>query len=260
MAKPSSMSSLNMPEYRARPGEWQEYRHESGETLDFRFIRSARRTIALYVHRDGSVLVRAPLRAPYAEIFLFLRERWDWMQRQRSRFSQEPIPRQQLFREGESILHLGEELVLRLGAASRARVVRKGGELHVAAPEESLDDRSGLAALVEAWQRREARHLFPERLGSCHEAMRALSLPFPQLKIRKMRSRWGSCSRSAVITLNLELVRMPLQCIDYVITHELCHLVEFNHSQRFYSLQESFLPDWRERRNMLEDLARRSPR
>lgn len=71
-----------------------------------------------------------------------------------------------------------------------------------------------------------------------------LNLPLPQLRVRKMRSRWGSCSRAAVVTLNLELIRMPLECIvDYVITHELCHLAEFNHSPRFYELQARFVPD-----------------
>ena len=86
--------------------------------------------------------------------------------------------------------------------------------------------------------------------------MHDLGLPAPQLRVRKMRSRWGSCSRSAVITLNLELIRMPLPCIDYVITHELCHLVEFNHGPRFYALQARFIPDWKERKRLLETLAR----
>jgi len=86
--------------------------------------------------------------------------------------------------------------------------------------------------------------------------MAALRLPFPELKIRKMRTRWGSCTRRGVITLNLELVRMPPACIDYVISHELCHLVEFNHSARFYQLQERFVPDWQVRKRELDELAR----
>lgn len=248
---------MNMPDYRARPGEWQEYRHPTGEMLDFRFIRSARRTIALYVHRDGSVLVRAPLRAPFAEVFLFMRERWDWLQSTRRRFSQEPAPKALVYRDGESILHLGREVVLRVRPAMRSSALLKEEELQLGVPEHFIEDRTAMAGVVELWQRREARRLFPLRLAQCHEAMRELALPFPQLKIRKMRSRWGSCSRSAIVTLNLELIRMPMHCIDYVITHELCHLVEFNHSPHFYELQSRFIPDWKERRKELEDIARR---
>jgi predicted metal-dependent hydrolase len=247
-----------MPELRARPGEWQEYCHDSGETLAFRFIRSARRTIAIYVHRDGSVLVRAPLRTPFTEVFLFLRERWEWLQRQRLRFAQEPQPRKVVYEDGESIMHLGEPVILRLGTAARPRALLIGSELHLALPEGQSADQLAKEAAVELWQRREARQLFPLRLAYCHAAMQELALPYPQLKLRKMRSRWGSCSRNAVITLNLELIRMPLDCIDYVITHELCHLVEFNHSPRFYALQAGFIPDWKERRRRLEELARLS--
>lgn len=246
---------MNMPETRARPGEWQEFRHESGEVLAFRFLRSARRTIAIYVNRDGSVLVRAPTRAPFAEICLFLRERWEWLQHHRSRFLREP-PRTQRFEDGEPILHLGEELILRVEAASRTRALRRGQELHLGVPARAPEDSSAVLAAVEGWQRREALQLFPERLAHCHATLQELRLPVPQLRVRKMRSRWGSCSRNAVITLNLELIRMPLDCIDYVITHELCHLVEFNHSPRFYELQSRFVPDWRERKRRLEALGR----
>lgn len=213
--------------------------------------------MALYVHRDGSVLVRAPLRMPFAEVFLFMRERWDWLQCQLRRFSEEPVPRPLVYRHGESILHLGEEVTLNVREALRSRALLIDRELHLAVPGEAVADATALATVVEAWQRRQATQVFPLRLAHCFERMSELRLPFPQLKIRKMRSRWGSCSRSAIITLNLELIRMPLACIDYVVTHELCHLMEFNHSARFYELQSRFMPDWKERKRGLEELARR---
>lgn len=248
---------MNMRELRARPGEWQEFRHDSGELLGFRFLRSARRTIAIYVNRDGSVLVRAPQRASFGEVCVFLAERWEWLQHHRGRFLREPAPPTLLFRDGAPILHLGEELVLRVQEGTRTRSLRRGDELHLTVPPRGGDDNSAIVAAVDAWQRREALQLFPERLAHCHGRMQDLRLPVPQLRVRKMRSRWGSCSRAAVITLNLELIRSPLACIDYVITHELCHLVEFNHSPRFYELQGRFIPDWRERKLQLEQLGRR---
>lgn len=243
-----------MPE---RPqDEWKEYRHDSGETLLFRFVRSARKTLTLYVHRDGSVLVRAPLRMSLAHVFVFLRERWDWLELQRSRFLEEPSPAPVQYNDGGEFLHLGQMLTLRVQHATHNQAHRVGDELLVAITPERLAEPDGLTGLVELWQRREARRVFPLRLAFCHEAMRALRLPFPELKIRKMRTRWGSCTRSGVITLNLELVRMPTACIDYVITHELCHLVEFNHSERFYALQSRFVPDWQARKRELDELAR----
>ncbi|MDP2228597.1 MAG: SprT family zinc-dependent metalloprotease [Moraxellaceae bacterium] len=244
-----------MPE--SRQGEWKEYRHDSGAILPFRFIRSARKNLTLYVNRDGSVLVRAPLRMALAHIFLFMHERWEWMQLQRARFLDEPAPAKVVYEEGGLFMHLGVMLTLRLHDATHNLAQRHGDELHVAITPERLAEPDGLAGVIELWQRREARRVFPLRLAFAHEAMKDLHLPFPELKVRKMRTRWGSCTRSGVVTLNLELIRMPPECIDYVITHELCHLIEFNHSERFYKLQERYMPEWKARKHELEELARR---
>jgi predicted metal-dependent hydrolase len=232
-----------MPERNSRQNDWREYHHDSGETLGFRFVRSARKSIALYVHRDGSVMVRAPLRAPYAQIFMFLRERWDWLQIQRARFLEEPAPAPFTYDDGEAFLHLGEPMMLRVRHGSRNQAVQIAGELIVTLTDERWEDEDALPDVIGLWQRREAQRVFPLRLAFCHEAMHALCLPFPELKIRKMRSRWGSCTRGGVVTLNLELIRMPLPCIDYVITHELCHLMELNHSKAFHDLLCSVDPE-----------------
>lgn len=245
-----------MPEQQARSQEWREYRHTSGDVLPFRFLRSARKTIALYVNRDGSVLVRAPLRVSFAEIFLFMHERWDWLQTQRTRFLQQPVPVAFTYRHGEAFLHRGQTCMLSVQSGSRNHARLVGDELKVSLTPERQQEENGLEGVIELWQRREAKKVFSQHLAECHELMQELRLPFPELKIRKMRSRWGSCTRSAQITLNLELIRMPPESLDYVIVHELCHLVEFNHSPRFYELQARFMPDWKARRQHLDELAR----
>lgn len=243
-----------MPE----PGSksWKEYLHDTGEKLPFHFVRSARKTLALYVRRDGTIQVRAPKWISLAQVYLFMHERWDWMLLQRARLLEEPVPAPFRYENGQSFLHLGQPVMLRVHVAEHNLAKRSGDELHVAITAERMASPDGLAGVIELWQRREARRVFPLRLASCHEAMTSMRLPFPELKIRKMRSRWGSCTKSGVVTLNLELVRMPPECIDYVVTHELCHLVEFNHSARFYALQTSFMPDWKARKQHLEELAR----
>ncbi len=245
-----------MPKRKTSPEEWREYRHDNGETLSFRFIRSARKTLALHVHRDGSVLVRAPLRVSLSYVFLFIRERWAWLETQRSRFMAEPAASPFEYKDGEVFLHLGEHFLLRIDVATRNHARLVDNELLVSITPERMAQPEGIHDVVGLWQRREAKRIFPLRLAACYELMREMQRPFPALKIRKMRSRWGSCAKDGVITLNLELIKMPLECIDYVVTHELCHLVEFNHSARFYELQSRYVPDWKARRQSLELLAR----
>lgn len=245
---------MNMPDHDGKA--MKEYRHDTGETLFFHFIRTARKTIGLYVHRDGSVQVRAPNRVPLAQIYLFMRERWDWLMLQRARFMEEPAPAPVRYESGGTFQHLGHSLTLQVNEAGHNRATRHGDVLQVSITQERQAAPDGLGGVIELWQRREAQKVFPLRLAFCHEEMKSLRLPFPELKIRKMRTRWGSCTRKGVITLNLELIRMPAECIDYVVMHELCHLVEFNHSKQFYELQSRFLPDWKERKHRLETLAR----
>lgn len=245
-----------MPKRKTNAEEWREYRHDNGELLNFRFVRSARKTLALYVNRDGSVLVRAPLRMSLSYVFVFIQERWAWLLKQRDRFLAEPVAIPFEYADGKEFLHLGQSLVLRVDIAARNQARLVDNELHVSITPERRADVNGVADIVGLWQRREAKRVFPFRLAVCYEFMQDLQRPFPELKIRKMRSRWGSCARDGVITLNLELIKMPLECIDYVVTHELCHLVEFNHSVRFYELQSRYMPDWKAKRQSLDLLAR----
>jgi predicted metal-dependent hydrolase len=79
-----------------------------------------------------------------------------------------------------------------------------------------------------------------------------LNIDFPELEIRQMKKRWGSCGKSGAIILNTELVKAPLFCIDYVIMHEICHLKNRSHDYKFYKLLETHMPDWKVRKERLE--------
>lgn len=89
------------------------------------------------------------------------------------------------------------------------------------------------------------------RLKACFPKMEHVGAPYPEITIRAMRSRWGSCSARGRITLNVKLIKVPKTYIDYVIFHELCHLAEPYHNARYYELLDRVLPDWRERRDRL---------
>jgi predicted metal-dependent hydrolase len=113
------------------------------------------------------------------------------------------------------------------------------------------DTPSVVQKLLEAWYRAEAKRIFSSRMAACFPRLAHLQVAYPTLSVRRMKARWGSCSSTGNIILNLKLIHLPLECIDYVIVHELCHLKEHNHSKRYYRLLEQILPDWRERRAAL---------
>lgn len=98
----------------------------------------------------------------------------------------------------------------------------------------------------------DCRAYFSRLLAEQYPLVQPLGVAMPQLKIRKMKSRWGSChSQKGVITLNSQLMAAPQPCVEYVILHELCHFLQPNHSQRFYALLSRIMPDWAERKKLL---------
>jgi len=93
--------------------------------------------------------------------------------------------------------------------------------------------------------------VFQARLDLGYPRLERYGIERPQIAIRKMQSQWGSCTGAGKITLNLRLIQMPSECIEYVIVHELCHLKEHNHSPAFYALLGRVMPDWEKRKAKL---------
>jgi len=98
---------------------------------------------------------------------------------------------------------------------------------------------------LEKWLKKEMKKIFSERLNVCYELFEE-NIPFPELKIRSMKTRWGVCNRrNLTVTLNSKLIRYDIDVIDYVIIHELSHLVHFDHSKAFWKTVEKYKPDYR---------------
>lgn len=108
-----------------------------------------------------------------------------------------------------------------------------------------------IKSLVDDWYLKQARRVFDERFAAILPRFDRLKLPEFSLRIRESKSSWGTCTEAGTITLNLKLMQVSKSLIDYVIAHELCHLIEHNHTKRFYTLLDRVMPDWRDRRIVL---------
>jgi predicted metal-dependent hydrolase len=218
--------------------------------------------VAIHVHPDGTVQVDAPQNASPEKIRAAVRKRARWLTghvekiRERQRDLQ---PRHYI--SGESHFYLGRRYVLKvipLKVAERRAGVKPsvkliGGQLRV-----TTEDKGATAVrkLLRDWYRQHARAHFERRL----EALAALTpwvkkRQFPPVKLLEMKKHWGSCSPAGSIVLNPHLVKAPRQCIDYVILHELCHLKEHNHSEKFWRLIGKVSPEWKQRKKRLDDMA-----
>lgn len=213
--------------------------------------RSARRTLSIEVHPDLRVILRAPLRCPESLVQQFLASRRAWIERQQAHFrAQAPRPRRSPGDAGPRHRWLGQSFSLRLLPAARGEPRFQDGVLELRG-RHAKDEAAATRALLE-WYRAEARRLFERLIDQWHSHPRFQRYPRPPLKIRAMRSRWGSLSPRTGMCLNLLLIHAPLPAIEYVVVHELCHLRYRGHGKGFYGVLESVLPDWRTRKQLLE--------
>ncbi len=227
------------------------YHLDHGTTaVSYELIFSRRKTLGITVYPDGRVVVRAPLAASEAEVQELVRKKAGWIVKKRQMFeAYPPPPPPRRYVSGESHLYLGRGYRLTVVQDSRPGVMLAGDRFLL-----QVRDSGDLAAkqkLLTEWYRARAREVFAERLDACHVVAARHDIPYPTMKIRLMKKRWGSCSSKGNINLNLRLIQTPQPCIDYVIFHELAHLRVLNHSAAFYALLARMLPDWRERREAL---------
>lgn len=238
---------------RNTPKELDDEIEYGNSTIPFRVVFSKRRTLSIVVYPDCSVKVRAPQRASINHIKKVIHRKADWIKEKQDHFAKlPPVKTKTNYEEGELFSYLGDKLRLRILADIVNRVDAEDGELVVRIIK---NDKNKIKKLIANWYQESAKALLPERLKICREIVSEIGIKYNGTPtIRKMRSMWGNCSRSGEIKLSYELMKAPIECIDYVIIHELCHLREFNHSKKFYELLCRVLPEWKERRKQLKEV------
>ncbi len=207
-----------------------------------------RKTLGIKVFPDCTVKVIAPYDTTDEKLRIKLREKAPWIMKQQLEFlSYHPITPPRLFVNGETHLYLGRQYKLRIekGEYNQAKLFR--GRLVVLKKDKVIPQK-----LLSEWYREKAGIYFEEALKKVFPLFVRYQISMPELQIRQMSTRWGSCTSQGKVILNPELIKAPKGCIDYVIIHELCHLVHHNHTKSFYDLQEIIMPDWKKWKERLE--------
>jgi predicted metal-dependent hydrolase len=181
-------------------------------------------------------------------------KRAKWIRKQQRLFERFPpaLPAKK-YVSGESFRYLGHQYILKVERTIINKVKLERGQLRVYV---TRVDQQRVKDLVDAWYREKAAIIFNERLPFCLKTVSKAKIDYDKkIYLRTMRNRWGTCSRDKKITCNPELIATYKECIDYVITHELCHLKEHNHGNAFFTLLSSVMPDWERRKEKLDTTA-----
>lgn len=221
------------------------------KTIDFKLLFCERKTMEIAVHPDSSVIVKAPVQSDIELIENKIIKRARWILRQQQYFSQfNPRTPARSYVNGETHLYLGKQYRLKISKASENTVKLSRGFFHITFRNASTPD--VIRLLLNQWYMEKAKVQFGESLNRCWQKFDHLEFEKPNLSVKRMQKRWGSLSNKGTLTLNTTLIRAPKECIDYVVTHELCHLKHHNHSPEFYKLLDAVVPGWEKIKHKLE--------
>lgn len=221
--------------------------------VEVSIVRSSRRTVALYVQPGGTLLIRAPMYVPLWSLMQFASRKSAWIERHIRRLRNMTPPGTPVtVSDRGKVPFMGCELEVRVKPGNVRRASRVEGILLLTVTGEVTPEE--LIRIADAWYLREAKAYLPMRTRQLAAANSSL-LPAPgAINVRKMKRRWGTCHSGGTIWLNRELMKKAPDLIDYVIIHELCHLVHHNHGKEYYSLLGTIVPDFRELRKRLHQL------
>ena len=191
---------------------------------------------------EHGLTVSAPWRSSERRIVGVIRDAEDWVLKKLDVWSAFPA-RSQSWMQDDKVRYLGRDLSLHLMADSVATLatLQDGDRLHISLADPAHKD--SVKAAVIKWYRRHAQSNFTDRIG---ELAPRLGVPVPRVFLSSARSRWGSCNVKREIRLNWRLIQAAQPTIDYVVVHELAHLIEMNHSRRFWKLVASVAPHYLE--------------
>ena len=222
-----------------------------GDSLGYTLRRTGRRrSVGIFVEPDGRLSVLAPATAPMDRIEQILRRRLKWIRRQQREV--EALPPPQLPRQwvaGETHRYLGRQYRLKLIRAEESSVRLQGGYFEVTLPDR--ENRDAIQRLMGDWYKQHAKSLLTNRVERMISSTTWLGAVTPQIQIRALRKRWGSTTKAGRITFNIDLVKLPISCLDYVVAHELVHLTVSNHSPAFWRMLSRVMPDWQRWRTRL---------
>lgn len=209
-----------------------------------KLTRSKRRSIALSIESDGSLTVRAPMRAPQVMIEKFIQEKADWIARTREKVKAIAPPPPRQYTGGEKFFLLGSSFDLKLVKPQRPSLQFDSGFTlsHTAQPKGEL--------IFTRWYKQQAYEIISERVK--YFAQQYGFIP-RQVKITSAQTRWGSCSSNGTLNFTWRLIMAPMDVIDYVVIHELTHLRVKDHSKKFWNAVEAVYPEYKKQRKWLRE-------
>lgn len=228
-------------------------------SFEFRIIRRKRKTISIKITHEGEVIVTSPFNIREETLLSIIKKKEKWITNKLQLFRQQESIKDRNFRNGEKLLYLGKELELEINNLNKenhfkideynlydnlVRILDTKVIVYIDDNKENI-----IRELIVKFYRIEAERLLKERT---FYYSKIIGVNPNKITIKDQKTIWGSCSSKKNINYSYRIIMAPVDIIDYIVVHELCHLIHMNHSKEYWKSVESILPDYRDRKQWLK--------
>lgn len=227
------------------------------EKIQYKIVRSNRKTVAIQLLEDGNVKVSAPFSVTKKQIDEIIKDKISWILKKQEELKRIYIEKNidRKFEDGEKISYLGKEFSLKIIKAKeyiQPKVVIDNDNMVIYINEKFIDKdaKENIRNIIKKWLVERFRDVAVDRIKKYSFL---IGVNPTKITIREQKTRWGSCSSKGNINLNWKLVMAPMEVIDYVIVHELCHMIEMNHSKNYWNIVSTVMPDYKNHRKWLKE-------
>lgn len=224
-----------------------------GRTIEYNLLRKNVKNLNLRIKADQSVYVSANQKVSEKTIQDFLQSKSDYILKALDRYAEmaKYAPKPKLYVDGESFRILGHDLRLKVTQGEINTVA--SNKVYITLTVTNINDIELKKRTMDKWLKRQCRDYVREICEAVYPKFQKYGVKYPEIRVRSMVSRWGSCQpKRIILTFNSALLEAPLSCIEYVVTHEFVHFLQPDHSRKFYQYLSMFMPDWKERKAILE--------
>ena len=221
-----------------------------GFPFQIEVVRTKRKRSALIGLSGDGIKVTVPASLSESRIRDLVTKRTPWINRKLQEQSERPVTVPREFVSGETVAYLGKNYRLKVRRGESSSIKMRAGYIEVVVPENDADARSSIRALITKWYKSHAATRLKDKTQRYSQI---IGVSPNSISIKDYKSMWGSCSTKGDVSFNWRIILAPHSVVDYVVVHELCHMIEHNHSPKFWKEVERYIPEWRLQRDWLKN-------
>ena len=227
----------------------------NGEKIKFYLIRNEIKNINLKVDMNNNITVSIPMKMSLDIAKNIIKDKFNWIKKQQEYYNTFRDKKENItFENGETVYLLGKQYKMKVISDTLNNIVINNKYIELYIKEKYIQNKDYIRKIYEKWLRKYALDILEELVIKYQKLLNKYNIKLPKIEIRQMKSRWGSCViDSNKLIFNLSLIKAPICCIEYVALHEMAHFKYANHSKEFYNFITIFMPDWKERKKILDE-------